>query len=77
MLIHVASFGADQLSFGETRPPSSEIVVIICWWIDEKAREGSSVGSSSQPSLVLLSVYVEGGGKVGVSLGRTMPSSRR
>lgn len=33
--------------------------------------------SSSQPSLVELLLYVSGGGKVAISDGRTMPSSRR
>ena len=30
MLIHVASFGADQFNFGATSPPSSAIVSLIC-----------------------------------------------
>jgi len=77
MLIQVASFGADQFNFGATSPPSSAIVSLICWWISGKAKEGSGSRLSSQPSLVELSLYVEGGGKVGVSDGRTMPSSRR
>ncbi len=48
MLIHVASFGADQFNFGATRPPSSEIVSLMAWWMAGKESEGSGSGSSSQ-----------------------------
>ena len=40
-LIHVASLGADQFSFGKTFPPSEEIVVVIREWVSGKRREGS------------------------------------
>jgi len=54
MLIHVASFGADQFSFGATRPPSSTIVSLIFSWMAENASDGSGSGSVSQPSLAEL-----------------------
>ena len=39
--IHVASFGADQFSFGSTEPPSSAIAVWIREWISGQRVEGS------------------------------------
>ena len=42
--IHVASLGADQLSFGKTLPPRSEIVLRIREWVSGKRRDGSYWG---------------------------------
>jgi hypothetical protein len=47
LLIHVASFGADQLSFGTTLPPSSSIVDFTDAWMSGHSVEGSS-GSESE-----------------------------
>lgn len=43
--IHVASLGADQLSFGTTLPPSSSIVSWIFSWMSCHGSEGSSSSS--------------------------------
>jgi hypothetical protein len=54
------------------------MVSLMAWWIAGKESEGSGSGSESQPKEVEEEgLYVEGGGKVGVSEGRIMPSSRR
>lgn len=76
MLIHVASFGEDQLSFGATSPPSSAIVSLIFWCISGNLREGSSSSSSSHPSPPDIFSFVFGLG-IAASGGRTIPSSRR
>ena len=39
--IHVASLGADQLSFGAIRPPMLAIVVVIWAWRSGKVWVGS------------------------------------
>lgn len=88
-LIHVASFGADQLSLGTTFPPSSAMVEKIASWISGHSSEGSSSSSSEEEEeepvgvelaeKMPLSVSVEARGSmgVGVSGGRIMPSARR
>ena len=53
--IHVASLGADQFSFGWTRPPSSAMVAVIVEWMSDQASQGfgSSSSSSSQTEVEL------------------------
>jgi hypothetical protein len=49
----------------------------MAWWMVGKESEGSASGSSSQDEEERGRLYEDGGGKVDVSLGRIMPSSRR
>lgn len=82
--IHVASLGADQLSFGTTFPPSSAMIDFTFRWISSQASDGSICSSSSESYAVddeadekiPLSVSVREGSSLS-SEGRTMPSERR
>ena len=88
-LIHVASFGADQLSLGTTLPPSSVMVDFIFWWISGQSVEGSVSGSESESASEAVGVEVEENIPLSVSVkeksiselsssgGRMMPSERR
>src|SRR2546421_8322142 len=79
--IQVASFGADQFSFGATLPPNSLIVSLMVLWISRKSSAGSGSSSSdakeslektplSESSMVVLFGRGSSGGMI-------MPSARR
>ena len=81
--IHVASRGADQLSFGATRPPRAAMVAVICEWRSGKARVGSAgveevedVGDGGAEKIPE-SVSLRSGEEEGGEGGRRMPSERR
>ena len=82
--IHVASFGADQFSFGTTEPASSAIVLLIVACTSGHERDGSAVCSLSSLSSFALK-GLEGSrslpsapcvGEAGEE-GSTIPSERR
>lgn len=88
--IHVASLGADQFNFGQTLPPSSEIVEVIFECMSGQRREGSG-GSSSSLCDEKVEEGVDGEEKIPESVsveersgsrgvgsgGRRIPSARR
>ena len=81
--IHVASFGADQLSLGTTEPPSSAMVAFTSWWTSSHCNAGSdsSVSESASEGVehdenMPLSVSISERNAVS-SVGRIMPSARR
>ena len=77
--IHVASFGADQFSFGTIDPPSSAIVEAILAWMSGHSEDGSELELEEEveeaEEKTPLSVEREGD-KRGEG-GRMMPSARR
>ena len=83
--IHVASFGADQLSLGTTEPPSSAIVLLMAAWTSGHERDGSGVSSPCSSSSFgpesfedsQLSESTSRDREAGEDEGRTMPSERR
>jgi hypothetical protein len=80
-LIHVASFGALQFSFGATLPPNSSMVRSIDSWVSRQLALTSTVSSSS-PSLLSApeKMPLSLSDHVAVSPsseGRMMPSERR